>query len=104
MKKITVDNIVLTAFKEMDVVFKGYTLIEVVKKNPHTAMTYDGTILRSLRKLRSKGLIGYEIADHNKSIYRKKKVTANINTQIIEDTKAISNGIISANYPEIACS
>lgn len=107
MKKITIDDIVLAAFKKMDSVFRGYTLIEAVKENIETAKTYDSTILRSLRKLRSRGKINYEIADHNKSIYRKKKVPANINTQIIEGAKIISNGTISAKdiYPvEIACS
>ena len=76
--KPTIDNIVLAAFKELDVVFHATTLIEKVRSNPQTAKTFEGSILRSLRKLRSKGLINYEMANHNKSIYRKKK---NLNSQ-----------------------
>jgi hypothetical protein len=78
MKKVTIDDIVLESFNKMDIVFRGSTLIETVKSHPRTAQTYDSTILRSLRKLRSKGKINYEPADHNKSIYRKKKVIAKI--------------------------
>lgn len=96
MKKVTIDDIVLTAFKEMDIVFRGSTLLETVKNHPRTAQTYDSTILRSLRKLRSRGLINYEPADHNKSIYRKKKVITKISdcfpsvNEVLDVVKSVS--------------
>ncbi len=58
-------------YKNMPVEFDGIEFLEKVRETSGRFYVYDGTILRYLRFLKDRGIIGYVVLNKKKSKYKK---------------------------------